>query len=143
MDLDPFNFSDSLLCVLAQRLVKTLCPYCKEAFVPSKEELEELKNEFGSGWEQYFGQEFLRNPKLYRARSCKYCFQGYKGRIGLHELMINTEQIKHHIKFQKPTEEIRTQAKNDGMLTLKQDGILKVIEGITDIHQIRAVAGKN
>lgn len=143
MDLDPFNFSDSLLCVLAQRLVKTLCPYCKEAYTPDKEQMEELKNEFGSGWEKYFGQEFLKSPKLYRPKSCKYCFQGYKGRLGIHELMINSDQIKHHIKFQKPTEEIRSQAKSDGMLTLKQDGILKVIDGITDVNQVRSVAGKN
>ncbi len=141
MDLDPFNFSDSLLCVLAQRLVKTLCPNCKQAYTPSQEELEELKAEFGHGLENAVGSSFLQEPVLYRAKGCSQCMQGYKGRLGIHELMVNTSGLKRLIKYQKQTEELMEQALSDGMFTLKQDGLLKVIRGITDIHQVRKVAG--
>lgn len=143
MDLDPFNFADSLLCVLAQRLIKTLCPNCKEEFKPSEAELKELKEEFGPEWKEYFPESFLKSPVLYRAKGCRACMGGYKGRIGIHELMLNTPPIKELIKYRKPTEELRSQAKKDGMLSLKQDGLLKVVQGITDIVQVRAVAGKS
>ncbi len=140
MDVDPFNFADSLLCVLAQRLVRTLCDNCKEAYKPSDLELEELKNEFGPEWEKFFPEEFLNDPVLYRPKGCNRCMDGYRGRIGIHELLINSENIKKLIKFKKPTEEIRDVAIKEGMLTLKQDGILKVINGITTINQVRSVA---
>jgi type II secretory ATPase GspE/PulE/Tfp pilus assembly ATPase PilB-like protein len=142
MDIDPFNFADSLLCVLAQRLVKTLCPKCKEEYTPGAGEIEALRTEFGPGFDQVVGREFLDKPILFRATGCKQCIQGYKGRVGIHELLANNEQIKNQIKFNKPTEEIRDQAKQDGMLSLKQDGIMKIVSGLTDIHQVRTVAGK-
>jgi len=141
MDLDPFNFSDSLLCVLAQRLVKTLCPNCKEPYTPDQEELDEISMEFGEGLENVVDQSFLDNPVLYRAKGCNQCMEGYKGRLGIHELMINTANLKRLIKYQKQTEELMQQALSDGMFTLKQDGLVKVIRGITDIHQVRKVAG--
>jgi len=141
MELDPFNFSDSLLGVLAQRLAKTLCSRCKEAYTPSQEEIDELRSEFGKGWEQWFDKSFLTSPTLYRPVGCNRCVGGYKGRIGIYEMMSNTETLKRLIKRKSPTEELKEQAQQDGMLTLKQDGILKVVQGLTDIHQIRKVAG--
>jgi len=72
---------------------------------------------------------------------CNRCVGGYKGRIGIYEMMSNTETLKRLIKRKSPTEELKEQAQQDGMLTLKQDGILKVVQGLTDIHQIRKVAG--
>jgi type II secretory ATPase GspE/PulE/Tfp pilus assembly ATPase PilB-like protein len=142
MDLDPFNFADSLLCVLAQRLVKTLCPNCKEAYGASDQEIEELRMEFGPGFDTH-AQEFLQSERtLYRKVGCNQCMgSGYKGRVGIHELMLSSEGIKTSIKYRKPTEEIRAQAVADGMLSLKQDGILKVLQGRTDVEQVRAVAG--
>ncbi len=136
MDLDPFNFADSLLGVLAQRLVKTLCPVCKEAYTPTQEELEDLSLEFGAGWDSH-AQEFLAAPRLYRSVGCAQCVGGYKGRVGVHELMVNSPGIKQQIKRRKPTENIRAQAVEEGMLSLKQDGILKVLQGITDMDQVR------
>ncbi|WP_457571441.1 GspE/PulE family protein [Desulfovulcanus sp.] len=141
MDLDPFNFADSLLCVLAQRLVKTLCPKCKKKYIPSDKEIKELMDEFGPGFEKY-GQKFLADkPVLFQAKGCRHCTGGYKGRIGIHELMLSSDGIKSLIKYREPTEKIREQAIKDGMLTLKQDGILKVLQGITDMSQVRAAAG--
>jgi type II secretory ATPase GspE/PulE/Tfp pilus assembly ATPase PilB-like protein len=141
MDLDPFNFADSLLCVLAQRLVKTLCPNCKQPYTPDQAELDELALEFGPGWEEH-AKEFLRGKKtLYRKAGCAQCVGGYRGRVGVHELMVNSSGLKHQIKHRKPTEDIRAQAVSEGMLSLKQDGMLKVLDGLTDMDQVRAASG--
>ena len=140
MDLDPFNFADSLLCVLAQRLIKTLCSKCKEPYKPSQEEIDELRREFGEdAWDIWVKEHDFT---LYRAKGCSSCVNGYKGRMGIHELLINSDEIKTLIKKRAPTEDIRKVAIEQGMLTLKQDGIIKVLMGHTDIHQVRAVAGK-
>jgi type II secretory ATPase GspE/PulE/Tfp pilus assembly ATPase PilB-like protein len=141
MDLDPFNFADSLLCVLAQRLVKTLCPNCKQPYTPEQNELDELALEFGPGWEEH-ANEYLQGKKtLYRKAGCAQCVGGYKGRVGVHELMVNSSGLKHQIKHRKPTEDIRAQAVAEGMLSLKQDGMLKVLDGLTDMDQVRAASG--
>ena len=141
MDLDPFNFADSLLCVLAQRLVKTLCPKCKEAYAPSPAQLAEIKEEFGPEWEKSLPQEIRDNPVLAKPKGCRHCLGGYKGRMGIHELMIASPAIKGLIKFRKHTQDILDQAKEDGMLTLKQDGMIKALQGLTTIEQVRSVAG--
>lgn len=141
MGLDPFNFADSLLGVLGQRLIKTLCSHCKEPYSPAKKEIEELELEYGQGFKSLFESDSDKKPVLYRARGCRKCIGGYRGRIGIHELMLNSEGIKKMIKFKKPTEELREQAIHEGMLSLKQDGLIKLFQGITDIHQVRAAAG--
>jgi len=141
MDLDPFNFSDSLLCILAQRLIKTLCNECKEPYRPTNKEIDELRKEFGEDdWDKWVKEDEII---LYRARGCASCMNGYKGRMGIHELLKNTDAIRSLIKKRAPTEEIKKVAISEGMLTLKQDGILKVLKGYTDIHQVRAVARKS
>jgi type II secretory ATPase GspE/PulE/Tfp pilus assembly ATPase PilB-like protein len=139
MDLDPFNFADSLLCVVAQRLIKTLCSHCKEAYRPHKQEVGNLAKEFGPGFDQYIPMS--REISLYRAKGCGQCNHGYRGRTGVHELMTSSTQIKNLIKRRGHTEEIRDQAVADGMLTLKQDALLKVLQGFTDMTQVRSVSG--
>ncbi|MFW6178065.1 MAG: GspE/PulE family protein, partial [Desulfohalobiaceae bacterium] len=143
MELDPFNFADSLLCVLAQRLLKTLCSKCKKAYKPSRSELQELQKEFGEGWEQHVPKSFQEDPVLYQAQGCRHCLQGYRGRTGVHELMLNNKNLKPLIKQRQPTEQLRSQAIQAGMLSLKQDGLLKVLKGVTDLQQVRAVSGKD
>lgn len=140
MGLDPFNFADSLLGVLGQRLVKTLCPRCREKYSPSKKELEELALEYGDGFKEQLEKILTKEVVLYRAKGCRNCIGGYRGRLGIHELMLNTPGVKKMIKYKKPTEEIREQAVLGGMLSLKQDGIIKVLQGLTDIHQVRAAS---
>ncbi|MDZ7759974.1 MAG: ATPase, T2SS/T4P/T4SS family [Desulfovermiculus sp.] len=141
MDLDPFNFADSLLCVLAQRLVKTLCPKCKEVYTPSADQMMEIKEEFGPEWDKSLPEDISRNPVLARAKGCRHCLGGYKGRMGIHEFMVSSPAIKNLIKFRKHTQDILGQAKEDGMLTLKQDGMIKALQGLTTIEQVRSVAG--
>jgi type II secretory ATPase GspE/PulE/Tfp pilus assembly ATPase PilB-like protein len=139
MELDPFNFADSLQCVVAQRLVKTICTYCKEAYGPDKQEVEDLAEEFGSGFERFIPTS--REITLYRPKGCGQCNQGYRGRTGAHELMVASSVIKNLIRHRRPTDEIRDQAIAEGMLTLKQDALLKVLRGLTDLKQVRAVSG--
>jgi len=142
MKLDPHNFSDSLLGILAQRLVRTLCR-CKEAYHPSKEEFEEIVEEYGKAYFDRTGIKYNKNLTLYRAKGCDICGgTGYKGRMGIHELLINNDEIKTLIKKKAPTEEIREAAILAGMTTLKQDGIQKVFKGYTDIKEVRRVCIK-
>lgn len=144
MGLDPHNFADSLLGVLAQRLVRTLCKHCKEPYHPSKEEFEELVEEYG---EEHFSRLGIKyntpDLTLYRAKGCDVCgHTGYKGRTGIHELLVNNEEIKALIKKKAPTEEIRKIAISNGMTTLKQDGIEKIFKGFTDLKEVRRVCIK-
>jgi len=143
MKLDPHNFSDSLLGILAQRLVRTLCKNCKEAYHPSKEEFEEIVEEYGKAYFDRTGIKYNKKLTLYRAKGCDACGgTGYKGRMGIHELLINNDEIKALIKKKAPTEEIREAAILAGMTTLKQDGIQKVFKGYTDIKEVRRVCIK-
>jgi len=162
MGMDPFNFADALLGILAQRLAKRLCK-CKKPHVASREEIqallteycEELKNiehfkadpdaayrEIESRWVQQYGDE---NGQLilYEPIGCEHCTQtGYAGRVGLHELLTATDALKKNIQEHARVAEMLVTALHDGMRTLKQDGIEKVLQGITDIHQVRAVCIK-
>ena len=141
MELDPFSFSDAILCILAQRLARRLCT-CKEEYVPTPAERNDIITEYGR---EYFAKTGI-NPaeiRLWKAVGCQKCGDtGYKGRLGLHELLEGTDAIKSLIKHKSEIEFIRKQAIEDGMTTLKQDGILKCLEGLTDIKEVRKVCIK-
>ena len=141
MELDPFSFSDAILCILAQRLARRLCS-CKKEYVPSPAERNDIITEYGR--DDFAKTEI--NPaeiKLWKAVGCQKCGDtGYKGRLGLHELLEGTDAIKSLIKRKSEIELIRKQAIEDGMTTLKQDGILKCLEGLTDIKEVRKVCIK-
>ena len=139
MGLDPFSFSDSLLCVLAQRLARSLCSGCKQTYTPGSTELEEIIEEYGP-------DQFLRTGlkaeelTMVRAAGCQQCGNtGYSGRLGLHELLDCSDSLKSLVKRKVDTDLIRLQATQEGMTTLKQDGILKVFQGLTDIQEVRRV----
>jgi type II secretory ATPase GspE/PulE/Tfp pilus assembly ATPase PilB-like protein len=142
MGMDPFSFSDALLCILAQRLARRLCPECKETYQPERKELAEIIEEYGI---EHFKKTGI-NPadiKLSRPKGCKNCNNtGYKGRLGLHELLLCTDEMKSLIKKKTDINLIRKQAILDGMTTLKQDGILKAFQGLTDIKEVRRVCIK-
>lgn len=142
MELDPFSFSDAILCILAQRLARRLCDACKKEYTPDRKELEEIITEYGL---EDFKKTGIKpgNIKLHKAMGCTKCSEsGYKGRLGLHELLEGTNRMKSLIKHRSEIEEIRRQAINDGMTTLKQDGILKCFQGLTDIKEVRKVCIK-
>jgi type II secretory ATPase GspE/PulE/Tfp pilus assembly ATPase PilB-like protein len=144
MGMDPFNFADAILCILAQRLIRTLCKDCKEKYHPLQKEYDELAREYGD-------DDFKKNVKLpytddltlYKPAGCAACNNtGYRGRMGIHELLMGTDEQKRLIQSNAKMEELRKQAIKDGMTTLKQDGIEKIFSGHCDLLQVRKVCIK-
>lgn len=144
MGMDPFNFADAILCIMAQRLVRTLCPDCKKEFNPSKDEFDELVREYDPElFEKNTGITYNSDLTLYKAAGCDLCNNtGYRGRMGIHELLTGTDEMKKLIQLRSTMDEIREQALSDGMTTLKQDGIEKIFSGRTDLLQVRKVCIK-
>lgn len=142
MGMDPFSFSDALLCILAQRLARRLCTECKESYKPTGAEVDELISEYGRDAFTATGIS-AADIRLFRAGGCQVCgHSGYHGRLGIHEVLNCTDTLKGLIKRRADTDLVREQAVRDGMTTLRQDGILKVLEGLTDIHEVRRVCIK-
>ena len=141
MGMDPFNFADALLGVLAQRLARTICRHCKEAYPPSKDEYEALAHAYGEASFAQLRIRYNNDCVLYRGRGCAECHQsGYKGRIGLHELLVVTDEIKRLIHARATVAELWQTAVAQGMTTLVQDGVQKVLDGWTDFSQVKAAA---
>ncbi len=162
MGMDPFNFADALLGILAQRLAKRLCKSCKVAYQPAPDEIKHMISEYcedlanTDNWKkdpkvaadavyQEWLKHYAKDGKftLYRSKGCDACSgSGYKGRVGLHELLIGTDLLKKQIQEHARVAELFATAINEGMRTLKMDGIEKVMSGITDIKQVRSVCIK-
>jgi type II secretory ATPase GspE/PulE/Tfp pilus assembly ATPase PilB-like protein len=144
MGCDSFSFADAMLGVLAQRLAKRLCKDCKEKYHPTREEYDELVNSYGKDWwEKHARPAYDDKFMLYRPKGCDTCNRGgFKGRVGIHELMIGTDAIKKLIQTKAKTEEMVHQAMADGMTTLVQDGIEKTLNGLTTFKEVKAVAMK-
>lgn len=142
MGLDPFSFSDSLICVLAQRLGRRLCKDCKESYRPTETEFDDLVEEYGRSEFAATGLG-IDDLNLARASGCERCGNtGYRGRLGIHEVLECTPKMKGLIKRRADTDSVRELAAQDGMTTLKQDGLLKVFQGLTDIQEVRRVCIK-
>ncbi len=137
MGMDPFNFSDALLGVLAQRLVRTLCVECKEPYNPSKEEYDHLVHHYGALFFEHLNIHYSKDLTLFRSNGCDECTgTGYKGRKGLFELLVANRQIKDQIIRKEPAEEIKLAAIDDGMTVLLQEGIHLIFDGLTDLKQV-------
>jgi type II secretory ATPase GspE/PulE/Tfp pilus assembly ATPase PilB-like protein/GAF domain-containing protein len=163
MGMDPFNFADALLGVLAQRLAKRLCGKCKKPHSATQDEIRimleeychELRNtpfwkadpkgayeEVYKEWVKSFADDHGQFT-IYSPVGCEACNNtGYRGRVGLHELLVGTDTVKKHIQEHSRVAEMLVTALEEGMRTLKQDGIEKVLQGITDMLQVRAVCIK-
>jgi type II secretory ATPase GspE/PulE/Tfp pilus assembly ATPase PilB-like protein len=136
--MDPYNFGDSLLGILAQRLVRLLCNNCKMSYQPSHDELDKI----GKACGESYVSAILRgkNVQFYRAIGCKTCGgTGYYGRLGIYEFLEATHSIKKLIIRKESADSIREAAVQEGMITLIQDGFAKVIEGVTDFEQVERV----
>ena len=143
MGIDPLNFADALLGILAQRLVRTLCKKCKESYHPPLEEYQEMAESYGPELFAQLNIPYTDNFILYRPKGCDACDKsGYRGRMGIHELLVGTDEEKRLIQKHAHVEEMRNLAISQGMTTLLQDGIMKAIQGITDFKQIRRVCIK-
>jgi type II secretory ATPase GspE/PulE/Tfp pilus assembly ATPase PilB-like protein len=140
MGMNPLNISDAFLGVLGQRLVRRLCSKCSEPYQPTEKEFEELRLNYGQEQFDTAGFTYAGAQKLRRADGCENCNgSGYRGRIGIHELMEATQEIKILIKKNATSHELAIQAVKDGMTTLRQDGIMKVLEGLTNLPEVRRV----
>jgi type II secretory ATPase GspE/PulE/Tfp pilus assembly ATPase PilB-like protein len=143
MDIDPFNFADALLGIMAQRLIRVLCPKCKEGYNPTPEEFEEIIEVYGYDYWPSTGITYSPDLQLYRPKGCSQCNNsGYKGRMGVHELLVGTDELKKAIQARAPIDELRRLAMQQGMRTLLQDGLEKAFKGFTDVKQARAIAVK-
>jgi type II secretory ATPase GspE/PulE/Tfp pilus assembly ATPase PilB-like protein len=141
LGMDPFHFADAVRCILAQRLVPTLCEKCREGYHPSEKEFNELVREYGpDDFERKIGITYSRDLSLFRKCGCDVCGgTGYRGRMGIHELLMGSDEIKRMIQTKQDITTIRQQAASEGMNSLKQDGIEKVFAGHCDLFQVRKV----
>ncbi len=141
MGIDPLNFGDALICILAQRLVRTLCSKCKEAYHPDEQEYNHYKELYGEFFDERINTPFSDDLTLYRAKGCEMCrdTEGYRGRLGIHELLVNTNTLKKMIVRKALVDEVRPQAIIEGMSTLLQDGIHRIFTGDTDFKQVASV----
>ncbi|MDD5703586.1 MAG: hypothetical protein PHU23_16255, partial [Dehalococcoidales bacterium] len=134
---------DALLGILAQRLVRTLCKACKEPYHPTQAEYDEIVESYGPEDFQKLNIPYTDALTLYRPKGCDVCDRsGYKGRVGIHELLVASDLIKRQIQKHEPVEVLRQTSMTEGMTTLLQDGIQKSIQGITDFRQVRRVCIK-
>ncbi|MFM8441223.1 MAG: GspE/PulE family protein, partial [Acidobacteriota bacterium] len=130
MGVEPYNFVSSLNCVLAQRLVRVLCPTCKRQYDPNAQELLES----GLRPEDVKGQTFFRNI------GCDACnHSGYRGRTAIHELLDMSDGIREMIIERRPGSEIRRQAQREGLSSLRESALEKVRMGLTTLHEINRV----
>ena len=161
MGMDPFNFSDALLGILAQRLAKRLCK-CKAPYTPDEEEMRLFLKEYCTelmrteafvkdaeaakdAIYQRWLQTYAKDGKftLYRPRGCEVCNEtGYKGRMGIHELMLGSDRVKKLIQEGARVADLLACALEEGMTTLKMDGMEKVLLGDTDLKTVRSVCIK-
>jgi len=143
MGCDAFNFADAMLGVLAQRLCKRICVCCKEAYHPTRQEYDELIQAYGVNHWDRLGVDYSSDFTLHRGRGCAACnHSGFKGRVALHELLVGSDEIKRLIQAKARTMEIAGVAMREGMATLRQHGIQKVLQGVTTYRQVRSVAIK-
>jgi type IV pilus assembly protein PilB len=130
MGVEPFLTASAVNCVVAQRLARRLCPHCREEYVPSEEALTRIGFPFKPG----------ALPTLYRAKGCKRCSNiGYKGRMGIHEVLTMTESLEALTVEHASADELERQAVAEGMMTLRDDGFAKVLSGLTSIEEILRV----
>jgi type IV pilus assembly protein PilB len=130
MGIEPFLVGSALDCVLAQRLARRLCPKCKEAYNPTREMMAASR----------FPWPHDELPTLFRAVGCSACSKtGYKGRLALHEVMPVDEEIERLAVGRASAEMIGSAARGAGMSTLRDDGLSKVLQGMTSIEEILRV----
>ena len=155
MGMDPFSFADSLLAVLAQRLVRRWCKHCVTSHPASLEDTQALLDEYLQSfpdpaqrperepllqaWTHRYGVDGVLHR--HHAPGCTHCGQsGFSSRIGLHELLVVSRELRHLIQTSARAEELQRVAMREGMRTLRQDGIHKVLAGLTAIEEVRAIS---
>lgn len=141
MNVEPYLLTSTVNAILAQRLVRTICKDCKKAIPTPPEVLAEMKEALGPLFENFLPKEEAAGKSgevmIYKGEGCETCGgQGYKGRTAVFEVLTNSETISRLVLEHQPTQAIEAQAIKEGMVTLKQDGYQKVLEGITTVEEI-------
>lgn len=133
MGIEPFLVTSSVIAILAQRLVRNVCNECREAYIPDEESLQNIG----------ITPEMSSGKKIYRGKGCQSCLNtGYRGRIGIFEMMILDDPIKSLILKTSDSNTIKHKAVEQGMVTLRQDGALKVINGVTSVEEVLRLTQK-
>ena len=139
MEAEPFLLASSMTCVAAQRVLRKICEDCKEQYTPPADVVEDIKLALGplyEGWKKEHPETVL-----YRGKHCEKCGDtGYKGRVGIFEVLPISEKVSKLILERAPASEIEKMAVADGMLLMKQDGYLKALEGVTALEEVLRVA---
>ncbi|VFQ46696.1 GspE/PulE family protein [Desulfoluna butyratoxydans] len=140
MGLNPLNFSDAFQGVLAQRLVRRLCTNCRDEYTPDRDEFDRIVELYGKEAFESTGIRYSSDMRLFKPVGCSVCSgSGYKGRVAIHELMYGSSEVKQMIKRAAHTDELFRVAAEQGMTTLIQDGLVKALDGVTDVAEIRRV----
>jgi general secretion pathway protein E len=127
MGTEPFLVTSSVIAILAQRLLRVICDECKEAYTPDEESLRSIG----------ITPKMLKGRKIYRGNGCPSCLNtGYMGRTGIFELMMLDEAVKNIILKTSDASAIKGKAVEQGMITLRQDGAQKVLDGVTTIEEV-------
>jgi len=143
MGMDPYNFADALLGILAQRLTRVLCPHCKGPYHPDKFEYDHIKDLYGEYFDERLNVSYTDDLMFYKPKGCKECNDvGYKGRMGLYELLLGDRNMKMQIIDRCLVEDLRQVAIKGGMKTLLQDGIYNTFLGKTDMKQVSSVCSR-
>jgi type II secretory ATPase GspE/PulE/Tfp pilus assembly ATPase PilB-like protein len=130
MGVEPYLINSSLVCVIAQRLVRRICSYCKEEYTVKKEILETLKIKLNDS----------KTVKFYRGKGCPHCFNmGYSGRTGIAEVLLLSASVRELIINRAQEHIIKQQARKEGMKTLREDGLEQVLKGLTTIEEVLRV----
>jgi general secretion pathway protein E len=157
MDIEPFLVASSIIGIQAQRLVRVLCPHCKELYAPNTEQINELgvspddpykmsdppgHELYRAGWKTLTPIEPLVPGKfmLYRAVGCDECMgTGYHGRSGVYEMVMITDEVRNNVLRNSDSNTIKQIARNDGMVSLRDDGVRKVLRGVTTLEEVLRV----
>jgi len=137
MQAEPYLIASTVTCVVGQRVVRKVCAACKFSKAPSEEILTEIKKTLGG----LYKFEKSKPPTFFVGKGCRECNNtGYLDRIGIFEVLVISEKIARMILVHESAQLITNQAISEGMITMKQDGFLKVIEGITTVEEVLRVA---
>jgi len=143
LGIKPNLIAPAINAFVAQRLLRRLCPHCREEYVPARETIDMIKKMLALISPKADISVPKHIEKLWRPKGCHKCHGlGYKGRVGIFEILVITDEIKDAIEKMAPEDEIKSAALENGMVTLEQDGILKAVSGITSIEELQRVVGK-
>ena len=140
MGVKPFLITSSIRGIVAQRLVRRVCPHCKEPYTPDVSVIKELKEQLAGVSEKDLDPKILENPTLYKGKGCDKCNHfGYKGRTAIFEILEMNRDVAELVIQNAQENQLSQKAQETGMLTLKQDGLIKALQGVTSLEEVYRV----